>query len=79
NFSIDGGVLKKIGLKLGGSLETSQTQTYQRTFTQGNDDLGSVIVNFADNIIISQNFIKYLTREYSTGWYSISVEPIRVQ
>lgn len=79
NFGIDNGALKKIGLKFGGSLESSQVQSYQRTFTQANDELGSVIVNFADDVIVGQNFIKYMTREYSTGYYSISVEPTRVQ
>ncbi|GAB2617972.1 hypothetical protein GCM10027035_12680 [Emticicia sediminis] len=80
NFGIDNGTLKKIGLKFGASLETNQTQTYQRVFTQGNDELGSVIINFADNVIINQlTPTSYTTREYQTGFYSISFEPIRVQ
>ena len=84
NFGLDGGILKKIGLKLGGSVETTQTQTYQKTFTQGNNDLGSVSVDFADDVVIGEGvFIFglpiYSTREYNTGWYSISFEPIRVQ
>ena len=79
NFGIDGGVLKKIGLKFGGSLETTQIQTYQRTVTDGNDILGSVIVNFADKVITGNINNLYITREYTTGYYSISVEPTRVQ
>jgi hypothetical protein len=87
NFTIDPtfGWLKKIGLKFGASLEQTTTQTITRTFTLGNDALGAVIVNFADNAVTSgpHNFIFfgpfYLTREYQTGWYSISVEPTRVQ
>ena len=55
NFSIDGGALKKIGLKFGASLETTTTQTIQRTFTEGNDHLGSIIINFADDIILSSS------------------------
>lgn len=84
NFGIDDGILKKFGFKFGGSLEITQTQTYQRTFTQGNDDLEEVIVNFGDKVIINKLEIPpllplYTTREYPTGYYSISVEPIRVQ
>jgi hypothetical protein len=83
NFGIEGGFLTKLGLKLGGSFETTQTQTYQRTFTEGNDVLGDEIINFADKVIIDQ----YLygggslnqTREYDFAWCSISFEPIKVQ
>ncbi|MRX67742.1 hypothetical protein SAMN06265349_105115 [Flavobacterium resistens] len=69
----------KIGLKYGTSQKVNTTSTVQRTFTQGNDLLGDVIVNFADNVIISRQPNTYTTREYSSGLYSITVEPIRVQ
>jgi hypothetical protein len=88
NFGIEG-VLKKIGLKFGASNKEIQTQTITRTFTQGNDSLGEVIINFADNVIVSTLTINRpwpygptevaVTREYATGWYSFSFEPIRVQ
>lgn len=85
NFAIDGPtlILKKIGLKFGASQELAQSQTFTKEYTQGNDQLGEVIVNFADNIIISKlsfvGFERYQTREYVNGKYSISVEPKRVQ
>lgn len=81
NFSIDptSGFLQKIGLKFGASLEQTTTSTVQKTFTQANDALGEVIVNFADKIIIGATSSTYTTREYSSGLYSISVEPMRVQ
>ncbi len=85
NFNIDptDGILKKIGLKFGSTLETNTSQTIQRTFTQGNDALGSLIINFADDVVIRENVILgitfHYTREYSTGWYLLSFEPIRVQ
>lgn len=82
NFSIEG-VLKKIGLKFGASLEETRTQSVQRTYTVGNDVLGSVIVNFADNILLRSGRLLgreyWVSREYATGWYSISVEPVKVQ
>ena len=82
NFSIEG-TLKKIGLKFGASLEETRSQTISRTYTVGNDLLGSVIVNFADDVIlqpIDMIFLNgWITREYSTGWYGVSVEPKRVQ
>lgn len=77
NFGIEGQVLKKIGLKFGTSLEETQTQTTQKTYTVGNDPLGSVIVNFGDDVIVEIGYP--LTREYHTGYYSISVEPKKVQ
>lgn len=83
NFSIDGGILKKIGLKYGSTLETNATHTIQKTFTQGNDQLGSVIINFADDVIIDKKNVlglnRYVTRTYSTGWFQLSLEPKRVQ
>ncbi|GHB71526.1 hypothetical protein GCM10007390_26700 [Persicitalea jodogahamensis] len=81
NFAIEATVLKKIGIKFGASLENTQTQTYQRSFTQDNDLLGSVIVNFGDDVVLNTygNGSTAHTREYATGYYSISVEPTRVQ
>ena len=69
----------KVGLKYGTSQKVVKTSTIQRTFTQGNDLLGDVIVNFADNVIIGTTGSTYTTREYSSGLYSITVEPTRVQ
>lgn len=84
NFGIEGGILKKIGGKFGGSLELTQNQTYQRTVTDGNDILGSVTINFADKVITEElpvipGIPIYRTREYPSGYYSISLEPTRVQ
>lgn len=87
NFAIDpvAGFLKKIGLKFGASLEQTTVQNTSRTFTLGNDLLGSVIVNFADNVVTAGPYsfpffgTYYRTREYPTGWFSITVEPTRVQ
>lgn len=79
NFGIEG-TLKKIGLKFGASLKKNESVTTKKTYTQGNDLLGDVIVNFADKIIIGTgDFDSYITREYSSGSYSISIEPARVQ
>lgn len=83
NFGVDvsGGFQEyvKIGLKYGTSQKVTATSTVQKTFTQGNDLLGDVIVNFADNVIIGTDGATYTTREYSSGLYSITIEPIRVQ
>ncbi|MCE2995105.1 MAG: hypothetical protein ACK5WF_14010 [Cyclobacteriaceae bacterium] len=82
NFGIEG-VLKKIGLKFGASLEETRTTTIQKSYTEGNDELGAVIINFADNVILntfnSVDGLRYSTREYQAGWFAISVEPKRVQ
>jgi hypothetical protein len=88
NFEISGtptgGLLQKIGMKFGASPENTTTQSTQRTYTVGNDLLGAVIVNFADNVILGPAGIDprrgtWEVRDYSTGWYSLGVEPVRVQ
>ncbi|KZS39440.1 hypothetical protein AWE51_12950 [Aquimarina aggregata] len=82
NFSIDptDGILKKIGLKFGASLEQNVSQSVQKKITQGNDELGEVIINFADNVYTGKKHRRrYITRRYYTGLFGISVEPIRVQ
>lgn len=80
NFGLDSdSIFKKIGLKFGASLKVSRTDNFNRTFSEENDKLGSVIVNFADDIIVNNvgyNGINiYNTKEYSSGLYIISVEP----
>lgn len=91
NFQIDTsiplGQTIKIGLKAGTALETTDSQTVKKTFTQGNDQLGSSIINFADKVVIGSSdinifFIKktiWRTREYSTGLCTFTIEPKKVQ
>ncbi|HNR73324.1 MAG TPA: hypothetical protein PKM03_03825 [Cyclobacteriaceae bacterium] len=87
NFSIEGQVLKKIGLKFGASLERTETNTITRQYTLNSDPLGSVVVNFSDKVIVSASYPvleapqtwRYNTREYANDIFSISVEPKRVQ
>lgn len=88
NFSIDTslGTKVKTGMKFGASLESTQTHTVQKTFTQGNDFLGEAIVNFADKIVIEEEIFPffgaiYETRDYTTGlgYCKFSIEPKKVQ
>ncbi len=87
NFEISSGagqLLKKVGLKFGASYKISDTQTIQKTFTEGNDELGSVLVNFADDVITGYPRVPFLGRlytfrNYSAGFFTITVEPKRVQ
>ncbi|QDZ62131.1 hypothetical protein EVD20_03720 [Elizabethkingia bruuniana] len=81
NFSIDptDGFLKKIGLKFGSSLERNESSTVTYKVTKGSDQLGDVIVNFADNAITGFNGSTFTKREYNSGLYTIVVEPRRVQ
>lgn len=82
NFGIDAMVLKKIGLKFGASLELTRQSTLTRQYTLGSYQMGTVLVNFADKVIISECWAcaaPYNSREYSNNTFSISVEPKRVQ
>ncbi|MFC7774115.1 hypothetical protein [Flavobacterium sp. GCM10027622] len=81
NFNIDVALGQKVktGLKFGASLEESILHSTQITKTEGNDILGDVIVNFADKVITGQNGNDYITRDYNSGNYVITIEPTRVQ
>ena len=84
NFGIDVTVLKKLGLKFGASLERTTSSTQTRQYTLGSYQMGTVVVNFADNVIISNACLVcadpgYVTREYANNIFSIGVEPKRVQ
>jgi hypothetical protein len=89
NFGVDTGFnigIVKIGLKFGASLEETRQKENFITWTDGNDVLGSVIINFADKVIIDQFPDPYYlwgtiyrTREYDNTMFAISVEPKRVQ
>ena len=85
NFGYDLGVsleLVKLGLKFGASLELTRQTTLTRQYTLGRYQMGTVIVNFADKVIVSHCWecvAPYNSREYSNNTFSISVEPKRVQ
>lgn len=86
NIGIDGadGILKKIGLKFGISAKKVFTSERSTVTTLESDDLGETTVDFGDKVITSEGTMSflgrfYVTREYSTGWVSFSVEPARVQ
>jgi len=81
NFGIDAGFGEKvkIGLKFGASLEEDRSSTVSYKVTKQSDQLGDVIVNFADKIATGFDGSSYTTREYSSGMYTIGIEPRRVQ
>ncbi|MDR2127166.1 MAG: hypothetical protein LBP63_10090, partial [Prevotellaceae bacterium] len=73
----------KSGLKFGASAKISNTTTYRRTILQGSDELGDVTINFADKVILSTGTIfglpTYNIREYDSGQFVITMNPVRVQ
>jgi len=87
NFAVDpvDGLFKKIGMKFGGSAK--QVFSAERTVVTllESDNLGdNATVEFGDKVIIDHApffFLGriYITREYSTGMVSFSVEPALVQ
>ena len=94
NFSFDvpSGEQVKVGLKFGASQKDTKTVSYQVTTTSGNDDLGEVIVNFADDVIVSKKYVSTpniygtggsslhpdFNNKYFTGWYKIHIAPKKV-
>ena len=82
NFNFDSGTWKKIGLKFGTSAQEVHTVSYNRTYTEGNDELGEAIVNFADNVIFKDILqgTFYESKTYSGGnFYWLTLEPMRAQ
>lgn len=93
NFTVDplGNIIKN-GLKLGGTMENSVTNSYKITTTLESDDLGTVIVNFGDQIILSKSEKEYpsiygsgrssayrspdYNNKYYTGYYRIHIAPL---
>ena len=82
NFSADG-IVKKIGMKLGASIESNLSTTVKRKWTEGSNPLGDITIHFGDNIIINQTSIGgypfYTLRKYSSGHFTLSVRPVKVQ
>lgn len=90
NYEATFGEVVKNGLKFGGSAEQSTTVTYETVTQTGSEDLGTVIINFGDQVILSKE-AKYsetqfgtgrsaahpdYNNKYSTGWYRIHIAPL---
>ncbi|MEJ5088530.1 hypothetical protein GEO21_00660 [Sphingobacterium faecium] len=81
NFGIEPtfGGLAKLGLKFGASLAKDESSTVSWKVTKQSDQLGDVLINFADKVITGFDGSSYTKREYSSGMYTIGIEPRRVQ
>ncbi|WP_455668422.1 hypothetical protein [Phocaeicola sp.] len=86
-FDVNWGQTVKTGIKFGASQKQSLKVTNEITTTLGNDELGEVIVNFGDDIILSRNdmfegtirhqiIVPDYNNKYSTGWYRIHIAPL---
>lgn len=62
-YDIGFGETVKYGLKFGSSAKTTQTVSFTVSKTNGNDELGEVIVNFYDDILYNKD----LTLSYTRG------------
>lgn len=77
NFSLEPstGILKKIGLKFGASLEQSQTNTYVTQYTDISDDLKHSDINFYDNVVDLNSSNQLVPRKYNTGFVEFEFRP----
>ncbi|MEE1899578.1 hypothetical protein V1389_14610 [Flavobacterium rakeshii] len=78
------GETQKVGMKFGASAKETNTRTISRVMTQGNDPLGSDIVEFGDDVIVGRRNAPFFgsywkIRSYSTGSVEFTFEPKRVQ
>jgi hypothetical protein len=82
NFAIEPstGILKKIGLKFGASLETTYSNVYITKQTDISDPLGNSVINFYDNVVNFNAATNTLVpRTYSTGQVIFEFRPKQVQ
>ncbi|WP_444106958.1 hypothetical protein [Bacteroides sp.] len=87
NFGFDAtfGEVVKLGGKFGASAKVNKTVTYQVSTTKGNDELGEVIINFGDDILVDDTsmgtplngkyFYLNMSPQYYTGWYRLFISP----
>ncbi|MDR0333610.1 MAG: hypothetical protein LBI15_09120 [Dysgonamonadaceae bacterium] len=85
------GTDSKSGLKFGTSAKEKKTVTVQTVTSLTNQNLGDVLVDFGDKVVVSYQpqrsllfgigFIKenWQLRKYENNMYSITVEPVRVE
>ena len=84
NFGFNSkGESEKIGLNFGGTASDSEKETHTIVTTQGSDDLGQAALSFKDPVYIrkrklSNGFAYYYTKEITTGWLTMSVEPKKI-
>ncbi|HHM0730759.1 TPA: hypothetical protein ACRFJD_003821, partial [Elizabethkingia anophelis] len=77
-FGIDtDGLIKKIGIKFGASLERNQSSTVTHKITKSSNQLGDVIIAFGEKIIT--DLPSRVREDYRSDYYTITVEPRRVQ
>lgn len=76
NFEFTTSGLVKVGLKFGQSNTNTVTNVTESVYNYASDNLGDVIVNFADKVIIDDNSS---IRKYYNGTYTITIEPKKVQ
>ncbi|RPH34140.1 MAG: hypothetical protein EHM93_01940 [Bacteroidales bacterium] len=78
NFNLD----LKIGLKFGAGGTRTEKTTFTYKTTKESDDLGEAILTFDQPIITGITTglggKYYITREISTGWCSLNIEPKRI-
>jgi hypothetical protein len=83
NFGFDVGfdTIVKLGFKYGSSETTTQKITSSITTYLNSDDLGEAIYSFDEPIILNSitNWGPFVTREVSTGWVSLEIQPKKVR
>lgn len=83
NFEFNLGFTEKIGIKFGASSKKTKQSELKWTSTYESDDLGNVIVDFGDPIILSKSTSSrgstnsYILKNYSNSYYAITIMPKR--
>lgn len=85
-YDVTFGDTVKQGIKFGSSTKETHSFTYEITTMLDNDNLGEIIINFGDEIVMNKDYISKNTRKgekiipnfnkkYETGYYRIYIAP----
>lgn len=67
-FSTESGKKVKLGLQFGASAKETRTTSFEVSTTNGNDELGEVIINFWDDIIVSRNIYTLMPNGFGPNY-----------
>lgn len=93
NFSFDPsfGEKVKVGLKFGNSNKETRSTSYEVTTTKQSDQLGEVLINFGDKILLSKSntyvqsgrtsrteFYPDFNSKYYNDWFILQIAPVKM-
>lgn len=83
-FNAEWQTVVKLGGKFGASSKNTVSTVFDKTRTLGNDELGDVLINFADLILtgdmqtVNYEKVPKFNNKYYASWYKIELAPLQM-